>query len=81
MKLPCENIDAFIHGIKHYYSVTTDKYQVGDIVTLYNDHKECKFRVMYILNFKEHKVLHLLEESRYSQKAISSFHNATNPLD
>ena len=56
MKLPCENIDDFIEGRKHHYSVTTDKYQIGDIVTLHNDQKECKFRVMYILNFKEHKI-------------------------
>ena len=81
MKLPCENIDDFIHGIKHHYSVTTDKYQIGDIVTLYNKHKECKFRVMYILNFKEHKILHLLEESKYSREAISNFYNGLNPLD
>ena len=39
MKLPCDNIDDFIRGIKHYYSVTTDKYQIGDIITLYNDQK------------------------------------------
>ena len=81
MKLPCDNIDDFIHGIKHYYSVETDKYQIGDIITLHNDHKECKFRVMYILNFKEHKILHLMEESKYSREAISSFYNGLNHLD
>ena len=72
MKLPCDNIDAFIEGRKLHYSVTTDKYQIGDIVTLHNDHKECKFRVMYILNFNEHKILHLLEESNYSRDAINN---------
>lgn len=81
MKLPCDNIDDFINGKKHHYSVTTDKYQIGDIVTLYNDQEECKFRVMYILNFKEHKILHLLEESKYSREAISSFYNGLNPTD
>ena len=81
MKLPCDNIDDFIRGIKHYYSVTTDEYLIGDIVTLYNEHTECKFRVMYILNFKEHKILHLLEESKYSREAISSFYNGTNLND
>ena len=81
MRLPCDNIDDFIRGIKHYYSVTTDKYQIGDIVTLYNNQKECKFRVMYILNFKEQKILHLLEESKYSREAISNFYNGLNPLD
>ena len=81
MKLPFDNIDDFIEGHKHHYSVTTDKYAIGDIVTLYNNHKECKFRVMYILNFKEHRVLHLMEETKYSREAISSFYNGLNPLD
>ena len=81
MSLPCENIDDFINGKKHHYSVTTDKYTIGDIITLYDRYTECKFRVMYILNFKEHKILHLLEESRYSREAISNFYNGLNPLD
>ena len=81
MRLPCDNIHDFINGKKHHYSVTSDKYQIGDIVTLYNDQEECKFRVMYILNFKEHKILHLLEESKYSREAISNFYNGLNPLD
>ena len=81
MRLPCDNLDDFINGIKHYYSVTTDKYQIGDIVTLYNDQEECKFRVMYILNFKEHNVLHLLEESKYSREVISNYHNGLNLND
>ena len=81
MKLPCENIDDFINGEKNHYSVTTDKYQIGDIVTLHNDQKECKFRVMYILNFKEHKILHLMEESLYSPDAINNYHNGLNPND
>lgn len=81
MRLPCENIHDFINGKKHHYSVTTDKYTIGDIVTLHNDQKECKFRVMYILNFKEHKILHLLEESKYSREAISNFYNGLNPTD
>jgi hypothetical protein len=81
MRLPCENIYDFINGKKHHYSVTTDKYQIGDIVTLYHNHKECKFRVMYILNFKEHKILHLLEESLYSREAIATFYAGRNPLD
>ena len=29
---------------------------------------------MYILNFKEHKILHLLEESKYSREAINNYH-------
>ena len=81
MRLQCDNIHDFINGKKHHYSVTTDKYTIGDIVTLYNNHKECKFRVMYILNLKEHKILHLLEESKYSREAISNFYNGTNPND
>lgn len=81
MRLRCDNIDDFINGKKHHYSVTTDKYQIGDIVTLHNDQKECKFRVMYILNFKEHNALHLMEESKYSREAISNFYNGLNPLD
>ena len=81
MRLPCDNLDDFINGIKHYYSVTTDKYQIGDIVTLYNDQEECKFRVMYILNFKEHNVLHLSEEGLYSRETISNYHNGLNPTD
>ena len=81
MKLPCENIHDFINGKKHHYSVTTDKYQIGDIITLYNDQKESKFRVMYILNFKEHRVLHLMEESKYSRDAINNYHNGLNPND
>ena len=79
MRLPCENIHDFINGKKHHYSVTTDKYQIGDIITLYNDQKECKFRVMYILNFKEHRVLHLME--RYSREVIRSFNGGLNPND
>lgn len=44
MRLPCENIDDFIHGIKHHYSVTTDDhYEQGKAITLYNDYKECDF--------------------------------------
>ena len=81
MRLPCDNIDDFIEGRKHHYSVTTNKYQIGDIVTLHNDHKECNFRVMYILNFKEHRVLHLMEEGLYSREAISNYHNGLNLLD
>ena len=81
MRLPCENIHDFINGKKHHYSVTTDKYTIGDIVTLHNNQEERKFRVMYILNFKEHNVLHLLEESKYSREAISNYHNGLNPLD
>ena len=81
MKLYCDNLHDFINGKKHHYSVTTDKYQIGDIVTLHNDQEECKFRVMYILNFKEHNVLHLLEESKYSREVISNYHNGLNPLD
>ena len=81
MKLPCDNLHDFINGKKHHYSVTTDKYQIGDIVTLHNDQEECNFRVMYILNFKEHKILHLLEESKYSREAIRNYHNGTNPTD
>ena len=81
MRLPCDNIDDFIEGRKHHYSVTTDKYTIGDIVTLYNDQEECKFRVMYILNFKEHKILHLLEESKYSREAISNYYNGLNLND
>ena len=81
MKLPCENIHDFINGIKHHYSVTTDKYQIGDIVTLHSDHKECKFRVMYMLKCKEHTILHLLEESLYSREAISNYKSGLNPTD
>lgn len=81
MRLRCDNLHDFIDGKKHHYSVTTDKYQIGDIVTLYNNQEECRFRVMYILNFKEHNVLHLMEESLYSREAISNYHSGLNPND
>ena len=81
MRLLCENIDDFIEGHKFNYSVNDHEYEIGQTITLYNDHKEHDFRVAYIYKFKEHTVLHLVEAGRYNRELITSHYAGTNPND
>lgn len=59
MRLYCDNIDAFISGINHHYSVISNRYEQGEVVTLFNDYKECDFLIKNIIHFKDHNVLSL----------------------
>ena len=61
MRLYCDNIDAFIDGINHHYSFTSnsDRYEQGKVVTLFDDYKECDFRIENVIQFKEHTILSL----------------------
>ena len=43
-RLPCDNIDDFINGVRSYYSVDISyELRKGDIITLYNHDTECDF--------------------------------------
>ena len=83
MRLYCDNIDAFIDGIKHHYSVTSNRYEQGKVVTLFDDYKECDFRIGNIIYFKEHTVLSLvkIEGSEHERDVVSNYYGMTNPLD
>ena len=49
MNLPCTNLQDFIYGIKHFYTVDKNGYyEVGDTVTLYNDQHAEEFEIITI---------------------------------
>ena len=83
MRLPCDNIDDFIQGLNHHYSVTSDQFEQGKAITLFSDYKECDFRIVNIIHFKEHNVLTLrkIECSEHERDVVSNYYGMTNPLD
>ena len=83
MRLPCENIDDFINGIKHHYTVTENKHKQGQCVTLYNDYKECDFKITFILHYANEHILHLrkIDGSEYNRDVVSNYYGGTNLLD
>ena len=83
MRLYCDNIDAFIDGINHHYSVTSNRYEQGKVVTLFDDHKECDFRIERVTCFKEHTVLSLekIGGSEHERDVVGTYYGLTNPLD
>ena len=83
MRLYCDNIDAFIDGINHHYSVTSNRYEQGKVVTLFDDYKECNFRIENVIYFKEHTVLSLekIEGSEHEREVISNHYAGYNLND
>ena len=83
MRLYCDNIEKFIDGINHHYSVTSNRYEQGKVVTLFDDYKECDFRIENVIQFKEHTVLSLekIEGSDYEREVVGNYYGMTNPLD
>ena len=83
MRLACENFSDFITGSKKHYSVTNDRYEQGKVVTLFDDYKECNFRIENVIQFKEHTVLSLekIEGSEYERELVGTYYGMTNPLD
>ena len=83
MRLYCDNIDTFIDGINHHYSVTNNRYEQGKVVTLFDDYKECDFRIENVIYFKEHTVLSLvkIEGSEHERDVVGPYYGMTNPLD
>lgn len=83
MRLPCENIDDFILGLKHIYMLEDRQPEKGQCVTLYNDYKECDFKIKFILHYDDHHVLHLtkIEGSEYDRDVVSNYYAGKNPLD
>ena len=83
MRLYCDNIDDFIQGLKHHYSVTSDQFEQGKAITLFSDYKECDFRIENIIHFKEHNVLSLekIEGSEHERDVVGTYYGMTNPLD
>ena len=83
MRLPCDNIDTFIDGINHHYSVKNNRYEQGKVVTLFDDYKECDFRIENVIPFKEHTVLSLekSEGSEHEREVVGNYYGMTNPLD
>ena len=48
-RLPCDDIDDFINGKKHYYGVAIeDKFKKGEEIILYNNEKEHSFIIKVI---------------------------------
>lgn len=83
MRLYCDNIDTFIDCINHHYSVTSNHYEQGKVVTLFDDYKECDFRIENVIYFKEHTVLSLekIEGSEHEREVVGNYYGMTNPLD
>ena len=83
MRLYCDNIEKFIDGINHHYSVTSNRYEQGKVVTLFDDYKECNFRIENVIYFKEHTVLSLekIEGSEHEREVVGTYYGMTNPLD
>lgn len=83
MRLSCDNIDDFINGKKHHYSVTSNQFEQGKAITLFSDYKECDFRIANVIYFKEYTVLSLekVEGSEYERDVVSNYYGMTNPLD
>ena len=83
MRLYCDNIEKFIDGINHHYSVTSDQFEQGKAITLFSDYKECDFRIVNIIHFKEHNVLTLrkIEGSEHEREVVGTYYGMTNPLD
>ncbi len=83
MRLYCDNIDTFIDGINHHYSVTSDQFEQGKAITLFSDYKEYDFRIKNIIHFKEHNVLSLekIEGSEHVRDVVGTYYGMTNPLD
>ena len=83
MRLYCDNIEKFIDGINHHYSVTSNRYEQGKVVTLFDDYKECDFRIENVIQFKEHTVLSLekIEGSEHEREVVGTYYGMTNPLD
>ena len=83
MRLYCDNIDTFIDGISHHYSVTSEQFEQGKAITLFSDYKECDFRIKNIIHFKEHNVLSLkkIEGSEHEREVVDNYYGLVNPLD
>ena len=83
MRLYCDNLHDFINGINHHYSVTSNRYEQGKAITLFDDYKECDFRIENVIQFKEHTVLSLekIEGSEHERDVVSNYYGMTNPLD
>ena len=83
MRLPCDNINAFIDGINHFYTVQENRFVKGKAVTLYSEYKECDFRIENVIYFKEHTVLSLekIEGSEHEREVVGTYYGMTNPLD
>lgn len=79
MRLPCDNLQDFVNGIRHYYTVYEGDYQEGDTVILYNHHEEYYFKVRIIIRYPGRIILGLVTEE--VDKKISSYYSGTNPLD
>lgn len=65
IKLPCDNLNSFVNGLKHFYSVEKSGFEEGKQVVLFNDHQEEVFEIINVIRFKEHYVLGL----RYKENA------------
>ena len=59
-QLPCDNLQEFVDGNKHFYSVDKDSgYRRGQQVILYNGDRNETFEINYVHYFKENEVLAL----------------------
>lgn len=79
MKLYCDNIDDFINSVCTHYSVVDRRYRKGQTVKLYNHEKEHDFKIMYVLHYPEHWVLHLMPVEKANK--INTFYAGYNIND
>lgn len=78
-RLYCDNLNDFILGMRHYYTVYEGAYREGDSVILYNDHHEALFTVMNVIRHEGKISLGLIREANL--RKINSYYAGTNPLD
>ena len=89
MRLYCDNIEKFIFGINHFYTVQENRFVKGKAVTLYSEYKECDFKIKHVLVMynqetgEDDRVLHLekIEGSEHERDVVGNYYGMTNPLD
>ena len=78
-RLPADNLQDFIYGLRHYYTVYEGTYKEGDSVVLYSDHQEEVFIIRNIIRNQGKITLGLIREANL--RKINSYYAGTNPLD
>lgn len=59
IRLPCDNLDSFVQGVKHFYSVNSNDFKKGQHIILYNDEYEATFEIQLLIYFEENTILGL----------------------
>lgn len=59
MKLYADNLNQFIIGERQFYTVQSNKYKRGDVVTLYDNHQEHLFGIILTMEWGNKTILGL----------------------